>query len=368
MRKISLSILIALILSHCAAQMARAQDRPERDQDAPVKLKADFVSITASVVDQNGRAIKTLKAGDFMIYEDGVRQEISNFSTTEGPFTLMLLLDISGSTLNDIELMKRAARGFLSELRKDDRVGVIVFSRDVEMIAEISDTRARVEAAIDEIASTSGIEGSRYTEKTGTSFYDALYLAVEESPLKQAEGRKAIVCMSDGVDSTSKMAYSEVARLVEKSEASVYFLELNTEEAMLAGLIKPRGDPGYINFSKSQIDRYYDKYDRDSVERHRPRDLITPLIRREIAAGLYEIARGELRELSTRTGGRAYAVRSLFDLAGVYKQVADDLRSQYLLSYYSSNEATDGRWRSIRVEVRQRATVRARSGYWGPKK
>jgi VWFA-related protein len=362
MRRV-LKLLLPVILL-VVPVIARAQD-PERDQDEPVRLKADLVSITASVTDRNGRAIKSLKAEDFTVYEDGAKQKITHFAATEEPFMLMLLLDVSGSTRDEIALMKSAAKNFLSELRPADRVGVIVFSREIEMIAELTDSRSAVAEAIDRIAATEGSSAYRFTSNTGTSFYDALYLAVEESPLKQAEGRKAIVCMSDGVDSTSMKDYKDIAPLVEKSEASVYFLELNTQQATLTGLLKTRNDPGYLNFSQSQINRYFDIYEADSLERHRPRDLITADRRREINSGLYEIARRELREMAERAGGRDYPVRTLADLTGVYKQVADDLRSQYSISYYPGNTAHDGRWRSIRVEARPPgATVRARSGYW----
>src|SRR5205085_479017 len=95
------------------------------------------------------------------------------------------------------QVMRNHTRLFLW-LRFDDRVGVIVFSRDVEMIGEFTDPRARVIAAIEQTATAPGSATSRFSTATGTSFYDALYLALEESPLKQVEGRKAIVCMSDG--------------------------------------------------------------------------------------------------------------------------------------------------------------------------
>lgn len=344
------------------AAPARAQD-----QDEPIKLKADLVSLTASVSDRNGRAIRSLKAGDFTIYEDGARQRIEHFAATEEPFTLLLLLDISGSTHDDIELMKRAARNFLAELRFDDRVGVIVFSREVEMIGEFTDPRATVIAAIEKIATPPPRPTARYSTATGTSFYDALYLALEESPLKQVEGRKAIVCMSDGVDSTSLKSYKQIASQVERSEASIYFLELNTEEATLEGLLKKRDDPDYLNFSPSQITRYFDEYDKDSPNRFRPREVLSPLVIREINTGLYDIARNQMRDIATRTGGHEYAVKTLTDLNGVYQQIADDLRSQYSLSYYPTNRSHDGRWRQLRVEVKPAgATVRARTGYRAP--
>jgi Ca-activated chloride channel homolog len=355
--------LLTLILTSQFAVFA--QDQQPRDQDEPIRLKTDLVTVTASVTGAGVSPIKSLKAEDFAIYEDGVKQKIAHFAATEEPFTLLLLLDISGSTRDEIALIKRAARNFLGELRFDDRVGVIAFSREVEMIAEFTDPRAQVSSAIDGIATTEGEEGYRFTTNTGTSFYDALFLAVEESPLKQVEGRKAIVCMSDGVDSTSKMKFKDIAPLAEKSEASVYFLELNTEQETLQGLLKPKSDPGYVNFSKSQIDRYYAEHDPESIERFRPRETLSPETIREINAGLYKLSRRELRALGERTGGRVYPVNTLTDLTGVYKQVADDLRSQYSIGYYPSNKSLDGRWRAIRVETRVReATVRARSGYW----
>jgi len=346
-----------------------AQQTEKRDQDEPIRLKTDLVTVSASVSDRSGHAFKSLKADDFAIYEDGVKQKIAHFAASEEPFTLLLLLDISGSTREDIALMKRAARNFLGELRFDDRVGVIVFSREVEMIAEFTDPRAEVSSAIDRIVTTEGDEGQRFTTNTGTSFYDALYLAVEESPLKEVEGRKAIVCMSDGVDSTSKMKFTDIAPLVEKSDASIYFLELNTEEPTLQGLLKPKTDPNYVNFSQSQIDRYYQEYDAESMQRFRPRETLTPQMVRDINAGLYKLSRRELRALAERAGGRVYPVKTLSDLTGVYKQVADELRAQYSIGYYPSNKSHDGQWRSIRVETRAKeATVRARSGYWAPGK
>lgn len=351
-------LVILALISQLAAS---AQDQ----QDDPIRLKTDLVTVTASVSGANAAAVKSLKADDFAIYEDGVRQKIAHFAATEEPYTLLLLLDISGSTRDEITLMKRAARNFLGELRFDDRVGVIVFSRQSEMVAEFTDPRAQAASAIDNIAMVEGENGHRFTTKTGTSFYDTLYLAVEESPLKEVEGRKAIVCMSDGVDSTSKMQFRDVAPMAERSGASLYFLELNTEQATLQGLLKQNTDPGFVNFSQSQIDRYYAESNPESRERFRPRQLLPPETIREINTGLYKLSRRELRMLGERTGGRVYPVKTLADLTGVYKQVGDELRSQYSIGYYPSNRARDGGWRSIKVETRAPgATVRARSGYW----
>jgi len=361
MTRTSLLLLILMCVTG-----ARAQE-PQRDQDQTVRLKTDLVTITAAVTDSNGVAVRSLKADDFNVYENGVLQKISHFSSGEEPFTLLLLLDVSGSTADEMMLIKRAARRFLSELRAGDRVGVIVFSGEVELIADFKESRARVEAAIDGAATPEGGGGARFNESTGTSFYDALFLAVEESPLKQIDGRKAIICMSDAVDSSSKTKFLDVAKLVEKSDASVYFLELNTEAVTLNRLLKPKSDPDYADLSQSQVDRYFDAYDADSLDRHRERKVLPHDLLTKINHGLFDLARQQERELAQRTGGRVYPVRSLMDLAGVYKQVADDLRSQYSIGYYSNNDAGGGGWRTIKVEVRGKAkgaSVRARSGYW----
>jgi VWFA-related protein len=338
-------------------------------QDEPIRLKSDLVTLTAAVTDRTGRAIRSLRADDFIVYEDGVRQKISHFAATEEPFTVLLLLDLSGSTQDEIELIKRSARSFLAELRADDRVGVITFDSKVQVLADPNSGRAGVESAIDGIARAGSIDGQRFTANTGTSFYDALRVASEDVALKDNERRKAIVCMSDGVDSTSRMSFKDAGPMIERTGASVYFLELNTEEATLNGLLKPRTDPGYIQFSQSQVDRFYDQYDPQSLDRFRPREIMPPLVRRELNAGLYEIARREMRSLAERAGGRVYAVSALTDLRAVYKQVAADLRVQYLISYYPADQSHDGKWRAIRVEARAlSATVRTRSGYWAPGK
>jgi Ca-activated chloride channel family protein len=323
------------------------------------------VTTNVSVTDSNGRAVKQLKKDDFRIFEDGVPQKIAHFAATEEPFSLMLLLDVSGSTRADLFLIKEAARSFLQQVRSDDRVGVIVFSGRVSQPSDLGASRSHTAEVIDFIATPAGTLDRRYTANTGTAFYDALYEAVESGGLKSIEGRKAIVCMSDGVDSTSLRTFRQVAPMVERSDASVYFLQLNTENATLEGLLRPKTDPDYINLSQSQLDRYFSERDPDSPLRGLKRELISPLILRDINAGLYDIARKELRSLAERTGGRVYPVNTLEDLKGVYGQVADDLRAQYSIAYYPTNRENDGRWREIRVQVdKPGATVRARSGYW----
>jgi len=358
--------IVGLIVLALGGLTGWANQEKKQDKDDTIRLTSDLVSLNASVVDSRGHAVEQLEARNFEVYEDGIKQTIANFSATNEPFTLMLLIDVSGSTAQEVGLMKDAARSFLEQVGPDDRIGVIVFSNEVVEIAEITDSREKVLEAIEGINTTGGGAGHRFSQNTGTSFYDALYLAVNDSSLKQAKGRKAIILMSDGVDSTSRMRFAEVARAVEGSKASVFVLNLDTEKDNLQAVLKPRSDPGHANFSQSQVDRYFDKFDHGSSERYLPRDLLREDQRKSINRGLYEIARSELTELADRTGGQIYQVRTVWDLAGVYRQIAADLRTLYSIGYYSTNEAKDGKWRSIRLVVdKPGAKARTRPGYWG---
>ena len=360
---------LAIVATGLAGEPKTSRNTQNPGQDEPLKLRSELVAIHASVIDRQGHPIKTLSSADFSVFEDGVKQRVEHFEPTEGPFTILLLLDISGSTRGDMDLIKKAASEFLAQLRPDDKVGIVVFSKEVELIAEIGDARSRAAAAIRWVRSAPGDSRNQFTLSTGTSFYDALYLASTEPSFKKTESRKAIICMSDGVDSTSQMSYQEVAKLAEQSGASIYFLELNTEEATLGGLLRDRGDAGYVSFSRSQVKRYFDEEDPDSIDRFRDLTVLPAEVKKKINAGLYNIARREMRELSQRAGGRVYPVRALADLDSAYKQVVDDLRAQYLLGYYPANTTTDGRWRKIRVTVRNPdVAVKARSGYWAPTK
>src|SRR5215475_13943108 len=120
----SVGIVLLLSLGAHALQETRGQDEP-------IRLKTDLVTVNATVAQSSGKTLKSLNAADFKVFEDGVEQKISHFAATEEPFSVMLLLDLSGSTLTEIELMKRAAASFLDELRKSDRAGVMVFSRQI---------------------------------------------------------------------------------------------------------------------------------------------------------------------------------------------------------------------------------------------
>ncbi|HQR37793.1 MAG TPA: hypothetical protein PLF26_05270, partial [Blastocatellia bacterium] len=150
---------------------------------------------------------------------------------------------------------------------------------------------------------------------------------------------------------------------------SVYFLLSDTNAFSDRLLTVPGPDENRINFSHSQIERFYDEYARDDPDRDRdPRDY-TALERLEMNRALYELAARQANTLADRTGGRVYPVSSIGDLGAAYREIAAELRTRYAIGYYPTNNKHDGTWRKLRVMLpgQPGAVVVTRSGYWAPK-
>src|SRR4029453_4062158 len=149
-----------------------------------IRANTGLVTVDAIVTDRDGNRISgVLKASDFVIYEDGARPAINSFSATDAPFNLVLLLDTSGSASHEVELMRRAALRFLDELPPRDRVAVIQFSKEVELLKDLTSERAEIEEALRLLKPGSG-----------TSFYDSWKLAFVKfsKGLKGGRGTSAL--------------------------------------------------------------------------------------------------------------------------------------------------------------------------------
>ena len=181
------------------------------DEGDVVRVETQLVSVPAVVSDAAGRQLATLGAENFIVFEDDQKQTIANFSTTEAPFEITLLLDTSASTRDDVALIRRAATAFIDALRPSDRVAVIAFNTSkenrtlratVEVLSNLTSDRKELRRAIDNLGSSNG-----------TPYYDALQrIATEvfrERPLQDLRGRQAIVALTDGVDSTSEAEFSQ---------------------------------------------------------------------------------------------------------------------------------------------------------------
>lgn len=348
------SLLTLLLLTTSALPQDRP--RPEDDQEGTIRLRTELVSIDVNVTDRTGaRITPPLRAEDFVVYENGVRQTISNFSLTEAPFNVVLLIDTSGSTAENLELIRQAARKFLDELRPKDRVAVVAFHKQIELLEDLSTDRTKIEAALDHLPAGSG-----------GAFYDALQLSVDDV-LKNVPGRKAVIALTDGVDSFGTFTYEKLLPEIERSGAVLYFLELNTEQFTEAGMLRPCFAEDHFEFSAKQLKKYFAAQKRREIE-FGHHCTIPPEERRQMNHALYETARREIREMAEHTGGSVYPVTSLQGLAPAYAQIADDLRKFYSIGYYSTNDKHDGSWRKLRVEIKMAGLkAKTRPGYRAPR-
>ena len=316
---------ITVILSFAALLILVPSGARAQQEDEKIVTDTSLVQLNVGVVDKQGNAVTTLSSKDFAIYEDGVRRPILHFEPTEAPFSLVLLLDMSGSTVNFRQQIRAAALRFLDALSPDDRVSVIEFNgKGVKSLLGFSTDRRRIAYAITDLASGAG----------ETPLYDALKYSLKELA-REGKRRKAIIALTDGLDTEvrnsdraiiSKAASAaEISTAIKAGANSQVVSVLNTadrEGVTIFPLALPSGDPKRLPLPDPSI------------------------------TAMYGAARTRLQLLADRTGGRIHEIQRLDDLAKLYAQVAADLRSLYTIAYQPPNpSARDGKWREIRVEI-----------------
>ncbi|MEP6920845.1 MAG: VWA domain-containing protein [bacterium] len=313
------------------AASAHAQD------DEVVRIDTSLVQLNVGVVNREGRAVTSLSQGDFTVYEDGVKQSISQFEPTNAPFSLVLLLDMSGSTINFRPQLKLATQRFLDALAPDDRVEVVQFNAKVKKLMPFSNKRKDTAYAI-EIADGAG----------ETHLYEALRFGLKELE-KEGKRRKAIIVLTDGLD-TEMRGVDRLA--VARAES---------DEAALAA-IKPEASAP-LNAVLNAADRLGVTIYPLALPSGDPKRL--PLPGPDIT-GIYSAARTRLQSLASRTGGRLTEINRLEQMAKLYAEVAADLRALYTVAYQARGDRPrDGKWHEIRVEVVQPELIaRTRPGYY----
>lgn len=335
--------------------------------DETIRVETQLIDVPVVVTDRAGKPLLNLKKANFQIFEDGKPQEIEEFATTAAPFEVALLLDTSGSTRADLALIQRAASEFIASLRTGDRVAVISFRTErtateafavTDVICPLTSDRAVLRSALEAVKTSNS-----------TPYYDSLQQIADNvfaaAPRSEFKGRRALVALTDGVDSASVGEFEDSkARLEEKGIVS-YFVKINTRDFFEEGLL---GDCRIASrLSISQIRRFYRTYYPNSrVEKTFDFCKLGDFERLEMSKGLYEIADKQLEELSRRSGGRVFPAADLSETRAAFKSVADEIGTNYSMSYYSSNSKRDGTYRTIRVELKgvpAGATVRAREGY-----
>jgi VWFA-related protein len=276
-------------------------------------LSPQLLRFNASVTDRNGRAIGGMKESDFTVYENGVEREVTKVVPTNEPFNLVLLLDVSGSVEERIEFIRKAARDFLNTASPQDRIAIISFRDDIQVISNFSTDRKLLSKKLDEIDAGGG-----------TALYDALGYVLADT-VKQLRGeRTAIVILSDGDDNKSFVPFPAILEAITESGALIYPLYVPS------GLIPETSVP-------------------------KPEVTIDPLRTRYLT--LTTRAHEEGQKLAAASGGVYYPIRHLQELQRAYDDVVVQLRTAYTITY-ASNMSPVGNPR-VRVRAnREGASVR----------
>jgi len=317
-----LVVTIFLLTAHCSLLTASGQT-PESVET--LRIDTDLVNLNVSVFSRNrSQPAAVLEQKDFAVFENGAAQEISFFASAETPFDLVLLLDISGSTSDKIGLIRKSARHFVDAARPADRVAIVTFTADIEVVSNLTSDHKALRKSIDDIEKPTG----------GTNFWDALRFVLEHvlGKSRAEKRRSAVIVMTDGVDNAlpdvfgdgSLTTFEELTQVVRGADTIVLPIYLDTEkEANL----------------------------------------------RSTPKSAYVMARQQLALLAAESGNPVYEARKVKDLEGVYEQVIRDLGTVYSIGYRPLNRVADGSWRTITVKLigHSELGVRARHGYYGGK-
>jgi Ca-activated chloride channel homolog len=273
-----------LFLLLCAAAV------PAQEQQETLKVNVKLVNVFATVVDERGAPVANLKKEDFQILEDGEPQTVAVFDRESGlPLSIVLAVDTSLSTRKDLKLELESARRFVHAiLRPVDTLSLYEFKETVRELVPFTSDLARIDGGID-----------RMRPGFGTALYDALYLGSQT--LEGRQGRKVMVVITDGGDTTSKVKYAEAVRAAQQSEAIVYSI------------------------------------------------IIVPIT---ASAGRNTGGEHALIQISADTGGKYYYASDIPRLEQALRQISDELRTQYMLAYYPTRRLSDSDFRHIEVKVK----------------
>jgi VWFA-related protein len=292
-----------------------------------IKVDVDVVNILASVRDKKGALIPTLTKDDFSIYEDGKLQEIKYFDReTDLPLTIGLLVDVSRSQENLIDIEKRAAHEFLTRvLKKKDMAFLISFGSEAELLQDFTGSPALLKAGLEKLRVNAAVGGLHpgpvptMSQPRGTVLHDAVYLAATDR-LAREVGRKVVVLITDGVDQGSRVKLEEAISAAHRADTVIYSVQ-------------------YIDHQM-----YYQ------------------------SGGFYVPSDGALKKMSEETGGRMFRVDRKHTLADIFSQLEQELRTQYSIAYTPANPNKDGSFRKIEIKTKDKnLKVQARRGYYATK-
>jgi VWFA-related protein len=312
--------------------------------DYTLRVDVPFVSVDVMVQDAGGKLVNDLSANAFSVYENGIRQEIVHFLPVSTPYNILLLFDRSGSTQDKWLLMQRAVTGFIAGLRPQDRIQIATFDYELETQLSWTSDRRKALGILPEL--------TRANRIGGTDFYDSVERTLRRE-FKKTDGRRALVVLTDGRDtSLYKVAvnknrllepkndrpYQRLLKLARTQRIPIYFVAFNTDKNFQPNMI---GGDEYrslkVIFPNSSLPDHY-------------------------LTGV----RARMEEVAEASGGRVLFPDQLEDIVPLYQQIGNELGTSYTLGYISSNDTLDGSFRRIEVyakDVSVRLT-QSRSGYY----
>ena len=301
-----------------------------------IRTDTALVTVPVTVLDRNGRYVPQLRREQFRISENGVEQKIAYFATTDSPFTVILLIDTSGSTQWRLDDIQDAAMNFVSKLKTNDSVMVMSFDDRIEVECKPTTDRNEIDKAI-----------RRTRTGGGTRLYDAVEDILKKH-LKTISGRKAVVLFTDGVDTTSRRGtYDSTIRLAEESDAPIYSVDYDTSGSVISGSGVPQGGGPTIF----------------GIPLPRPGGIPGGTVPGS-SPGDYRRAVRYLHALSDKTGGRFYSGDSLFGINQAFTWIAEELGRQYSLGYYPSVAGKEGERRQIKVKMTEAELIaKSRESY-----
>jgi VWFA-related protein len=294
-----------------------------QDQDT-IKVEVNLVNVLCTVRNKGGGLVGNLEKTDFKIFEDGKEQEIKNFTReTDLPLTIGLLVDTSKSQERLIDIEKRAAYQFFSKvLRQKDEAFLMQFGAEAELLQDSTNSPKILQKGLDELRLSVPLGGLHpgpvptMQNQAGTILYDATYLAANEK-LRGEVGRKAIVLITDGVDTGSKISRDKSIEAAQKADSIIYSIYYVDRAAY-----------GFGNFGGGG-------------------------------------GEGELRRMSSETGGQVFKVEKNHTLDEIFQEIQDEMRSQYAITYAPPNPKRDGSYHKIEIRVAGKDyKVQARKGYY----
>ncbi len=298
---------------------SNGNERDNPDEESVV-LKSALVNLNVSVTNRSGQALANLRKEDFELAENGQQQQIEFFQAQSAPFNLVLVLDLSGSIKDKLDVVKSAALRFVDVLGPQDKVAIVSFTHEIRVVSQLTADRNELKRRIKNIEKSEG----------GTAFYETMWFTLADTLRGTRGQRNAVVVMTDGVDSSldrynpapTRVTFEQLARRLEEADAMIFPVYLDTE--------------------------YEEVFERGNS-----------------TSEAYSVARDQLERIAALTGGQMFKAEKVNDLSGVYKQVAAAIRTVYSVGYYPTNTDRDGTFRRVRVNVnRSDAAVRTRRGYY----